>query len=232
MEQESELIIKRAALDANLKLLNSQRDVDKAKTRVKTMQVLLDEEEDESEVSSISEEVTRQRTEQFVRDSCEHIQQVNLNPRVTEQEIQQVISHQAKHKNENSHTTMNVDAPTFVPSTVNVHRDTWNTNMCNAFSKFMINKDLLLSRLTKYDDKPDMYIAWKSSFKNVMSELNVSPAEEVDLLVKWLGPNSSNQALQIRVSNTGDPSQCLQKIWSGLEDRFGCPEIVEETLKR
>lgn len=37
MEQESELIIKRAALDANLKLLNSQRDVDKAKTRVKTI---------------------------------------------------------------------------------------------------------------------------------------------------------------------------------------------------
>lgn len=43
MEQESELIIKKAALDANLKLLNSQRDVDEAKTRVKTIQVLLDE---------------------------------------------------------------------------------------------------------------------------------------------------------------------------------------------
>lgn len=232
MEQESELIIKKAALDANLKLLNSQRDVDEAKTRVKTIQVLLDEEEDGSEVSSISEEVTRQRTEQFVRDSCEHLQQVNLSPQVTEQEIQQVTSHQAKQTNENSHTTMNVDAPAFVPSTVNVHRNTWNTDMCNEFSKFMIKKDLLLSRLTKYDDKPDMYIAWKSSFKNVMSELNVSPAEEVDLLVKWLGPNSSNQALRIRASNTVDPSQCLQKIWSRLEDRFGCPEIVEETLKR
>lgn len=135
MEQESELIIKRAALDANLKLLSSQRDVDKAKTRVKTMQVLLDEEEDESEVSSVSEEVTKQRTEQFVRYSCEHLQQVDLSPRVTEQEIQQVTSHQAKQTNENSHTTTNVDAPTFVHSTVNVHRNTWNTDILQIHSK-------------------------------------------------------------------------------------------------
>lgn len=104
--------------------------------------------------------------------------------------------------------------------------------MCNEFSKLIINKDLLLSRLTKYDDKPDMYIAWRSSFKNVMSELGVSPAEEVDLLVKWLGPNSSNQALRIRASNTEDPYQCLRKIWNRLEERFGCPDIVEDTLKR
>lgn len=101
-----------------------------------------------------------------------------------------------------------------------------------TFSKLIIKKNLLLSRLTKYDDKPDMYIAWKSSFKNVMSDLGVSPAEEVDLLVKWLGPNSSNQALRIRASNTEDPSQCRQKIWNRLEERLGCPEIVEETLKR
>lgn len=32
---------------------------------MKTMQVLFDEEKDKSEVSSVSEEVTRQRTEQY-----------------------------------------------------------------------------------------------------------------------------------------------------------------------
>lgn len=109
--------------------------MDEAKKRVKTMQVLLDEEEDESEVSSVSEEATKQRTEQFVRYSCEHLQQVDLSPRVTEQEIQQVTSHQAKQTNENSHTTTNVDAPTFVHSTVNVHRNTWNTDILQIHSK-------------------------------------------------------------------------------------------------
>lgn len=37
MEQEFELIIKRVVLDVNLKLLSSQRDVDKVKIRVKIM---------------------------------------------------------------------------------------------------------------------------------------------------------------------------------------------------
>lgn len=38
------------------------------------MKVLLDEEEDESKVSSVSEDVIRQRIEQFMRDSCKHQQ--------------------------------------------------------------------------------------------------------------------------------------------------------------
>lgn len=75
----------------------------------------------------------------------------------------------------------------------------------------MIKKDLLFPRLTKYGDTPEMYVAWKSSIKNVLSELCISPAGEVNLLVKWFGQNSLNQALRIRTSNTEDPSQCLQK---------------------
>lgn len=46
------------------------------------MQVLLNEEEDKSEVSTISEEGIRQRIEQFMWDSCKH-QQVNLSQQVT-----------------------------------------------------------------------------------------------------------------------------------------------------
>lgn len=38
------------------------------------MKVLLDEKEDDSEVSSVSEDVIRQRIEQFMRDSCKHQQ--------------------------------------------------------------------------------------------------------------------------------------------------------------
>lgn len=95
----------------------------------------------------------------------------------------------------------------------------------------MIKKDLLFPRLTKYGDTPEMYVAWKSSIKNVLSELCISPAGEVNLLVKWFGQNSLNQALRIRTSNTEDPSQCLQKK-KNLENRFGCPEIVDKTLER
>lgn len=75
-------------------------------------------------------------------------------------------------------------------------KNTWTTAMCNELPKFMIKKDLLFPRLTKYGDTPEMYVAWKSSLKNVLSELGISPAGDVCLLVKWFGPNSLYQALQ------------------------------------
>lgn len=47
--------------------------------------------------------------------------------------------------------TLNTDAPVFIPSTNEV-------NMCDEFSRFMVRKELVFSRLIKYDDQP-MYIA-------------------------------------------------------------------------
>ena len=61
-----------------------------------------------------------------------------------------------------------------------------------------------------------------------MKELNVTP---FDLLVKWLGPVSSRNALSIRISNPNDPARDLKKIWERLEEHYGCPEMVESALK-
>ena len=230
-EQESELLKKRAALDANMKLLNSQRDLDEAEIRVKTMQELMDEELEESEVSLVNEEIIRQRTEEFVKSSCEHLAQNDFVPQVNKLENTSCDEPELSPRNQD--TTLNPRAPPFTPQpTVLQNTICNNTDIFKELSKFMIKKDLLLSGLSAYNDKPDMFYAWKSSFKNVMLELSVSPKEEVDLLVKWLGPNSSNQALRIRAANSDNPTLCLQKIWNRLEDRFGCPEMVEETLKK
>ncbi|VDI05254.1 Hypothetical predicted protein [Mytilus galloprovincialis] len=53
-------------------------------------------------------------------------------------------------------------------------------------------KDLLLSRLTVFNDKPESSCSWKACFKRIMSELEVNPSEELDLLVKNLGSESSS----------------------------------------
>lgn len=57
------------------------------------------------------------------------------------------------------------------------------------------------------------------------------PLEESDLLVKWLGPESSKFAQSIRTSNIGNPSRALTKIWERLEERYGASEMVEVSLK-
>lgn len=131
--------------------------------------------------------------------------------------------------------TLNAEAPAFTPHKtpdVSTSTNVNNITMCDEFSRFLIQKELVLSRLTKYDDQPDMYVAWKTMFQNVVTELRINTAEEVDLLVKWLGPTSSKQALRIRSSNADNPQKCHDRIWERLEDRFGRPEMVEETMKR
>ena len=63
-------------------------------------------------------------------------------------------------------------------------------------------------------------------------ELGVTPFEEIDLLVKWLGPESSKSAKSIRAANAHDPPRGLQRIYDRLQERYGRPEMVESAMKR
>lgn len=70
-----------------------------------------------------------------------------------------------------------------------------------------------------------------TSFKSITEELQVTPFEEIDLLVKFLGPESSKFAASIRTANTTYPKRGLERIWSTLQERYGSPELVESALK-
>ena len=77
-----------------------------------------------------------------------------------------------------------------------------------------------------------LYNIWKSSFLSIVRELNITPLEELDLLVKYLGSESAKQACSIRTSNAKNPSRGLLRIWQRLDERFGSPEMVEAALKK
>jgi hypothetical protein len=74
-------------------------------------------------------------------------------------------------------------------------------------TRFMYRKDFLLSRFVNFDDKPESYESWRASYQSVTKELGITPFEEIDLLVKWLGPESSRFAKRIRAANAHDPSR-------------------------
>lgn len=65
-----------------------------------------------------------------------------------------------------------------------------------------------------------------------MNELDGSPTEELDLLIRWLGPESSKQTDNIRAYNAANPADAVNEIWNRLEQRFGSPEIIESCLKQ
>lgn len=65
-------------------------------------------------------------------------------------------------------------------------------------AKYLVWREMVSSGLLKFDDHPENYWAWKSSFRDVTKGLNLSAREELDLLIKWLGPQLASQAMRIR----------------------------------
>lgn len=63
-----------------------------------------------------------------------------------------------------------------------------------------------MTRLTTFDEKPENYITWKTSFKTIVSELSVTHSEETNFLIRWLDQESVWHAKTIRWSLRSDPS--------------------------
>ena len=98
------------------------------------------------------------------------------------------------------------------------------------FATYLIRREMVSSGLTQFDDHPENYWAWKTSFQNITHDLNLTHREELDLLVKWLGPESSTQAKRIRSVHVTSPANGVKIIWQRLEECYGCPEVIEHAL--
>ena len=134
--------------------------------------------------------------------------------------------HDSKHCNE--------DFKPFQPHyahSLHVHNTSLsNTTAATDLGKYLMQRELVSSGFWKFDDKPEDYWAWKASFLSSTDDLKLSAREELDLLCKWLGPSSSEQAKRIRAVNIHNPSAGLKILWRKLEDVSGSPEVIENAL--
>ena len=97
-------------------------------------------------------------------------------------------------------------------------------------AKFLTRSQLVTSELSCFDDQPENYLSWRSTFTSVLQGLDISANDEVDLLIKWLGPESSQLARRMKSVSIGHPSAALRLIWTRLEERYGAPEAIEKAL--
>ncbi|KAJ8257165.1 hypothetical protein COCON_G00193170 [Conger conger] len=95
-----------------------------------------------------------------------------------------------------------------------------------------MRRELVSSGLLKFEDKPENYWAWKASFISSTDDLKLSAREELDLLCKWLGPSSSEQAKRIRAVHIQNPPAGLRMLWQRLEDFYGSVEVENALLKK
>ncbi|XP_073769028.1 uncharacterized protein [Danio rerio] len=109
-----------------------------------------------------------------------------------------------------------------------------NSNDCssnmNDFVRYLARRELVSTGLLQFNDKPQNYRAWKRSFQNATFDLNLTPSEEMDLLLKWLGKESAEQVEQIRAIHINHPQAGLAMAWDRLDQTYGSAEIIEHAL--
>lgn len=98
------------------------------------------------------------------------------------------------------------------------------------FVRFFAGRELVSTGLLAFDDRPESYRACRSSFLNAIRGLDLSPSEEMDLLAKWLGSESSDHVKRIRAVNVNQPERGLRMVWNRLEECYGSPEVIESAL--
>jgi len=255
MKADAELQRQKLSIQADLEFLNVQKEAEVAHVEYKAA---IEEAESQDDIRSLRDVPKLdhlERTRQFV----ENQRNVTIPQELeyTQDRINYPVDNESNTYNQPQPTFNVITAPqncnTFVPrhlvhgqthnthepvTTENVNDTVQQTNTDNSnnialteLSRFLLKKDLLLSRFSRFNDRPESYALWKSSFQAITKELLVTAVEESELLIKWLGSESSKFAQSIRTSNIHNPSKGLKKIWDRLEERFGSPEMVETSLK-
>ena len=79
-------------------------------------------------------------------------------------------------------------------------------------ARFLMRHEIVSAGLMKFDDRPENYWAWKSSFLSGTQDLDLTDREMLDQLVKWLGPESTEQAQRIRSVHVHDAAAGLAMV--------------------
>ncbi|CAG2256000.1 unnamed protein product [Mytilus edulis] len=213
-EYEATCIIEKAKLAAKEKGLSARKEAAVAMAELNA----IEEDETESESSDNGSEIVKiQLTKRYVEDQNKILSKEN-----------------DKEKYISKPSQLDPSVPSFKPSNLLTTKETKHVkqeDVNNNFAMFLMKKDLLSSRIHKFDDCPENYVSWKDTFKRVVHEIGATATEELDLLLQYTGVNSRKQVISIKVANAGYPTSALERAWNRLDSRYGSPEKVETALK-
>ena len=119
----------------------------------------------------------------------------------------------------------------FVQNTSQPHPMASSSSLTHDWTNLVLRKELL-TRISTLPESPEAYREWKQTSRRDRRELNLSESEQLDFLVKWLGPQSQRQAVSFRQAHPNNPQMATLRIWERIDERYGAPEMVEHSLKK
>ena len=115
---------------------------------------------------------------------------------------------ETKDKISRANPTMNAHAPSYTPR-ISPQTGTPMSTLGEPLAQYLARRDLVTSGLYQFDDKPENYRAWYSSFSSAASEVNLTATQQLDLMTKWLRKESSEQVKRMPSVHVNNPNLAL-----------------------
>ncbi|XP_057699488.1 collagen alpha-1(XI) chain-like isoform X2 [Corythoichthys intestinalis] len=230
--ESAELELGKAKLEAKLEALAFQREAAAATAEAEALEAAeeLQARRTDATTQGIFQQDVAKRTENYVQTQAEL-----KSPQSLRQEAVNTTAPDPKLPNESfvtwqapSQRFLNASAQSFVPQVPATPNNA--AQETEYFARYLARRELVSTSLYQFDDKPESYRAWRSSFDNATSNIGLTATEMLDLLVKWLGPESKKHVLRIRSVHASYPNVALEKAWTRLQECYAAPEVTERSL--
>ncbi|XP_035995613.1 uncharacterized protein LOC110368714 isoform X1 [Fundulus heteroclitus] len=239
-KKQLEIKKQQANLELDFKMLEIEKEAAAATARAEVLEAAAAAEQDkeESVKSAVPPQVVRQRTMEYVQ------HQVQLKSHSSKEEMP-LVEPALKTSSFGPKRSGKTPSPPVLEKMyvkeepfdtprdyvrLNSHDSHHSYPPMTDFAKFLARRELITTGLFKFDDTPESFRAWQSSFLNATQDIDLTCSQELDLLVKWLGKESSEHVKRIRAVYTTNPKAALQLAWDRLEECYATPEIVENAL--
>jgi hypothetical protein len=64
--------------------------------------------------------------------------------------------------------------------------------------EFMARRELVANKIEKFDISPENFHTWKLSFTNMTRNINITPSEELSLILEYTTNESKNLVKKLR----------------------------------
>nr|XP_054604550.1 uncharacterized protein LOC129165413 [Nothobranchius furzeri] len=247
-EKEMSIKVEKARLEATLDVINLQKEADAAMAKAEVMESAVaqfDKADSKEELSFLPlQATTEQKVSEYInKNNYTDLAQGNASQHddrkhQTEQSNQPLIYSPLCPKHEPVQCRFvpqdGAEGPTQSGTILQIPQQglfpKYNADSTSDLARFLAKSQLVTGGLEKFDDKPESYLSWKTTFQSTITELGLTASGEMNLLIKWLGPESSEHAKRLKAVNIKYPLVGLNMIWSRLEECYGSPEAIENSL--
>ncbi|XP_029445939.1 uncharacterized protein LOC115084786 [Rhinatrema bivittatum] len=94
-------------------------------------------------------------------------------------------------------------------------------------ARYMTHREFITAGLYEFNDHPKSYRAWKSDFQDAVKNMRLTPQEEMNFMMKWLGRESVEHVRRLKIIHPEDPPTALKEVWERLERYYGDPVAIE-----